>query len=404
MVSGDRAMRMRRFSPAFTIDPMTKPLDVCVRGDGIVGHVLALLLARDRLRVGLVVRAAALVKAHADVRAYALNRQSRDLLEGLRCWPAAEQATPVLAMDVREAGGGAVGFSAAKQAVPALAWIADVPALESRLAEAVRFQAGIEVLDEPVPARLTAICEGRSSATRQQYGVDWDVSDYGQWAVAARVRCAVAHGQTACQWFTPTDVLGFLPLDGEHGNSMAIVWSLDKEQHAQMLALDNLAFEQQVQLASANRFGALSLISERVSWPLQLATARRWAGGSASGSWVLAGDAAHVVHPLAGQGLNLGLADVQELASQLQTRDYWREVNDAKVLRRYERARKAEVWLMGATTDSLQRLFARPGPLWQGVRQWGMGGFDNSGIIKNWVAQRAMGTGPGNAGTIGTTQ
>lgn len=383
---------------------MRRPLDVCVRGDGIVGHVLALLLARERLRVGLVVRSDALLKAHADVRAYALNRRSRDLLEGLRCWPAAEQATPVLAMDVRDAGGGAVGFSAAKQAVPALAWIVDVPALESRLAEAVRFQPEIELLDEPAAAHLTAICEGHSSTTRQQYGVDWDVSDYGQWAVAARVRCAVAHGQTACQWFTPADVLGFLPMEGEQGNSMAIVWSLDKARHAQMLALENGAFEQQLQLASADRFGALSLISERKAWPLQLAAARRWVGRSAVASWVLAGDAAHVVHPLAGQGLNLGLADVQELASQLRARDYWREVNDAKVLRRYERARKAEVWLMGATTDGLQRLFARPGSLWQGVRQWGMGGFDNSGMIKSWVAQRAMGTGSGNAGTIGTTQ
>ena len=383
---------------------MTRPLDVCVRGDGIVGHVLALLLAGERLRVGLVARRDVATKAHSDVRAYALNRQSRDLLEGLRCWPAADQATPVLAMDVREAGGGAIGFSAARQAVAALAWIADVPALESRLADALRFQPGIAVLDEPAPARLTAICEGRSSATRQQYGVDWDVSDYGQWAIAARVRCAVAHGQTACQWFTPADVLGFLPLDGETGNSMAIVWSLDKERHGQMLSLDNGEFERQLQLASANRFGALSLISERVAWPLQLATARRWVGRAASGNWVLAGDAAHVVHPLAGQGLNLGLADVQELANQLRARDYWREVNDAKVLRRYERARKAEVWLMGATTDSLQRLFARPGPLWQSVRQWGMGGFNNSGIIKNWVAQRAMGTGSGNAGTIGTSQ
>ncbi|MEO6625878.1 MAG: FAD-dependent monooxygenase [Burkholderiaceae bacterium] len=383
---------------------MTRPLDVCVRGDGIVGHVLALLLARERLRVGLVAPAAAPGKAHSDVRAYALNRQSRELLDSLRCWPAADLATPVLAMDVRETGGGAVEFSAARQGEPALAWIVDVPALESRLADAVRFQSGIEVLDEPAPARLTAVCEGRSSETRQQYGVDWDVSDYGQWAIAARVRCAVPHGQTACQWFTPSDVLGFLPLDGEYGNSMALVWSLDKEKHGQMLALDAAAFELQLQQASASRFGALSLISERVVWPLQLATARRWLGDGAGGSWVLAGDAAHVVHPLAGQGLNLGLADAQELAHQLRSRDYWREVNDAKMLRRYERARKVDVWLMGATTDGLQRLFARPGPLWQGLRQLGMGGFDNSGIIKNWVAHRAMGRGSGKVAKIGTTQ
>jgi 2-polyprenyl-6-methoxyphenol hydroxylase-like FAD-dependent oxidoreductase len=105
----------------------------------------------------------------------------------------------------------------------------------------------------------------------------------------------------------------------------------------------------------------------------------------------LAGDAAHAVHPLAGQGLNLGLADVATLAEILQKREYWRALGDHKLLRRYERARKAEVLPMSAAMDGLQQLFALDGNAWQSLRNWGMNGFERSGPIKQWVARRAMG-------------
>ena len=152
---------------------MARTLDICIRGGGIVGHVLALLLARERLRVGLVVAPAPL--AQADVRAYALNQRARSLLEDLRCWPEAPDVTPVAAMHVKEAGGGAVHFDASVLAVPALAWIVDVPALEARLAQAVRFQPQISLLEAPLDATLTVICEGRGSVSRQQFGVEQDV-------------------------------------------------------------------------------------------------------------------------------------------------------------------------------------------------------------------------------------
>jgi 2-polyprenyl-6-methoxyphenol hydroxylase-like FAD-dependent oxidoreductase len=127
--------------------------------------------------------------------------------------------------------------------------------------------------------------------------------------------------------------------------------------------------------------------AERASWPLQLALADRWSGPG----WALAGDAAHTVHPLAGQGLNLGLADAKELAGVLHGREYWRSVGDAKLLRRYERSRKADVLAMGATTDGLQQLFAQQAEPWATVRNWGMAGFDRTGWLKHWVARQAMG-------------
>jgi len=383
---------------------MARPLDVCIRGGGIVGHALALLLARERLRVGLVAPVPAANSVPADVRAYALNARSRDLLEQLRCWPDAQHATPVVSMQVQEPGAGAVSFLASDSGVDALAWIVDVPALESLLAEALRFQPLIERLDAPAPAALTVVCEGQSSLSRAGFGAVFDVTPYSHWAIAARVDCELPHCQTACQWFTPEDVLGFLPIGGESGNSMAIVWSVSQERRADLMAMAPQAFAGQLQLASDGRLGALALISPRATWPLRLATARNWSGVTDGQAWVLAGDAAHAVHPLAGQGLNLGLADVRELVRQLHGRDYWRSVQDAKMLRRYERARKADVALTGGTTDGLQLLFGREGSVWKSVRSWGMQGFDRSGPFKRWVARQAMGQEwPGFAGDNKTT-
>jgi hypothetical protein len=114
--------------------------------------------------------------------------------------------------------------------------------------------------------------------------------------------------------------------------------------------------------------------------------------GAEKQSFALAGDAAHTLHPLAGQGLNVGLADVAELVRVIQGKEFWRPLNDLKLLRRYERARQADVIAMGCVTDGLQRLFAQPHPLWQNLRNWGLSGFDRSGPLKNWMAQQAMGT------------
>src|SRR3954463_4550875 len=128
---------------------MAAPYDVCIRGAGIVGRTLALLLARDRLRVGLVEAPAAPTAGAGHGRAYALNTASRDLLLRLRAWPDEAHATPVVAMHVRGDDGGRVRFAAQEEGATALAWIVDVQALLSRLAEAVRFQAQVELLTAP---------------------------------------------------------------------------------------------------------------------------------------------------------------------------------------------------------------------------------------------------------------
>ncbi len=374
---------------------MAPTFDICIRGTGIVGRTLALLLARERLKVALVPAPGSQSAATADVRAYALNAASRSLLESLRSWPDAEHATAVKHMQVQGDQDGCVHFDAAPQGVEALAWIVDVPALEERLAQAVRFQPLVEVVDSPVAAPLTVVCEGRASTTRAEFGVRFDVTPYAQHAIATRVRCEHPHGQVARQWLSPQGILALLPLEGAQGNSVAVVWSVPEDRVSALMALPADAFAQELQTASQHTLGNVQLIAERATWPLQLAKADRWCGatstGNAARSWVLAGDAAHNVHPLAGQGLNLGLADVAALAEVLRTRDYWHSVADLRLLRRYERQQKAALAAMGLATDGLQQLFARKEAPWQALRNWGMKGFERSGMLKDFVARQAMG-------------
>lgn len=389
----------RDCAPLLQSHSMPAPLDVCIRGAGIVGRTLALLLARDRLRVGLVDPALPRAGAQSDVRAYALNAASRELLLRLRAWPEEQHATAVQAMDVRGDEGGRVQFSAAQEGATALAWIVEVEPLLARLGEAVRFQPQVELLAEPREAALTVICEGRASNTRAEFGVDFEVTSYPQRAIAARLRCEKPHEQVARQWFDEGEVVALLPLGGPQGNSVALVWSVQDARADELLADPPEEFADKLRAMIGDAAGAaLTLTSERACWPLQRALADRWCGPG----WVLAGDAAHNVHPLAGQGLNLGLGDVEELGRVLHAREYWRSLGDEKLLRRYERARKTDVLALGWATDGLQQLFAQQAEPWALLRNWGMRGFDRSGPLKHWVVRRAMGSAP-NLSKMGRT-
>ncbi|HEY4663355.1 MAG TPA: FAD-dependent monooxygenase [Comamonas sp.] len=376
---------------------MAQTFDVCIRGAGIVGRTLALLLARERLRVALVATPLSAAMP-TDIRAYALNTNSKQLLESLRTWPDEQHATPVKHMEVHGDVDGSVHFDAGAQGVDALAWIVDVPALEQRLAEAVRYQPQVEVVQSPVQAPLTAICEGRASATRSELGVEFDITPYGQHAIATRLDCEQPHGQVARQWFSPQGILALLPIDGENGHSVAVVWSVAQADADHWKNTDEATFIQALMDISQGSLGQLTLQGPRMSWPLQQAIAKRWCGplpgtseSRTPNSWVLAGDAAHNVHPLAGQGLNIGLADVQALSRILQARDEWRSTGDLKLLRRYERERKAGLAPLGLAMDGLQQLFSRSEAPLQALRNFGLRSFERSGPIKDWAARQAMG-------------
>ena len=368
--------------------------DVQVRGSGAVGRTLALMLARQGLRVALRGHAAATGSA-PDVRAYALNAASVGMLRALKVWQAlpAHAATPVHDMHVEgDAEGAVLEFSAWEQQVTELAWIVDAAALERELAAAVRFSphiteiGGASGVGADLTADLTALCEGRESAAREALGVSFERVDYGQRAVAARLTSSRAHANTARQWFRSPDVLALLPFDQpEPQSSYALVWSLPSARAQELLAHDDAAFEQALMDATGGAAGSLKLASPRMSWPLMRAEAGAWCGPG----WVLLGDAAHVVHPLAGQGLNLGLADVAVLDRVLSARE-WRSAGDERLLRRYARERAMPTWAMGRLTEGLLTLFGHTRPEVRELRNRGLTLVNHLTPVKRWLASRAL--------------
>ena len=370
--------------------------DVQVSGAGIVGQCLALSLARLGLQVAL--RPLPASAAHAplaeDVRAYALNAASVELLRRLKVWDTlpAHAATAVLDMHVQgDAPGAALDFSAWQQRVGALAWITDAAVLGRQLGVAVRFAPHITLIDadapSDVPAALTALCEGKASAARAALGIGFERHAYGHQGIAARLTSTQAHQGMARQWFRSPDVLALLPFDTpQPDHSYAMVWSVPDARAAELLALDDASFEAELMQATAGEGGTLKLASARAAWPLMHAQANAWCGPG----WVLLGDAAHVVHPLAGQGLNLGLGDVLALTRVIEARETWRPLGDEKLLRRYARERLAPTWAMGQLTGGLLNLFSAEAPGLRELRNRGLTLVNQLSPLKRWLAARAL--------------
>jgi 2-polyprenyl-6-methoxyphenol hydroxylase-like FAD-dependent oxidoreductase len=363
--------------------------DVLVRGAGAVGATLALALSRQGLSVALQgeLRAA----TGPDVRTYALNAASVALLSTLKVWGTlpADAATPVYDMHIQgDAPGSALYFSAWQQGVQQLAFIVDAAALDEALTSAVRYAPNVALVDDAsTPAALQAICEGRASQARDARGVGFAVHDYGQRGLAARLVASRPHQGVARQWFRSPDVLALLPFDRpEAGCSFGLVWSLPTERAVQLQSIDTAEFERLLADASQGLAGELRLASERASWPL----ARAQADAVCGEGWALLGDAAHLVHPLAGQGLNLGLADVAALAGVIAQREPWRGLGDARLLRRYARARLAPTWAMGELTGGLLHLFASQMPLARELRNRGLTLVNQLPPLKRWLTARAL--------------
>jgi 2-polyprenyl-6-methoxyphenol hydroxylase-like FAD-dependent oxidoreductase len=373
--------------------------DVCIRGEGPVGRSLALALARQGLRVALVADASAATAAASappapDVRTYALNAGSVALLQDLRVWDALPPDARTAVWDMRVQGDvpagrrpAALHFSAYEQSVQSLAWIVDAAELDAVLASAVRFAPHITVVAEAVQAPLTVVAEGKDAASRAALGVKVDTQAYGHSGVAARLRSDQPHAGLARQWFHSPDILALLPFDRPSpGHSYGLVWSVPHDRAQALLAMAPAEFEQALAQATGGEAGSLALEGPRATWPLRLARAQSVSGPG----WVLVGDAAHVVHPLAGQGLNLGLADVLALADVIAQREPWRGLGDEKLLRRYARRRHLPTLAMAGVTDALWHLFAQESPLWREARHRGLQWVDRLGPLKKALTARAL--------------
>lgn len=419
--------------------------DVAVVGRAAVGLATGLALARAGLRVAMVgpdaqgaetarsapgqpgaagfVAASPRVAGDWDNRVFALSPSSRALLDALGAWQAmdAERVAPVHDMRIwpEAAGDGcstlapkALHFSAWQARIDALAWIVENRNLTRALAQACRF-AGFATFDSPLSAldlegdsaaarlvladartlkaRLVVGADGANSRVRELAGITGSLTDYPQRAVVANFDTALPHRDCAYQWFGEHGILALLPLPGQR---CSIVWSAPHALADALLALEPAELAARVEAVSGGMLGQMTPIGPAAGWPLRLGKVDALVAHRVA----LVGDAAHVVHPLAGQGMNLGFGDVQALADTMRGREAPRDPGERLLLRRYERSRAEPVLAMRLATDGLQKLFDPGSALSQGpfgapltaLRGLGWQAVASSGLLRRLLVSQAV--------------
>ena len=357
-------------------------LDVAVAGGGVVGAACALALARAGLQVALVEARPAprWLAERPDLRVFALAPDNAALLDALGVWPQVlrARAQPYRKMRVWDAGGGdELAFDAAALARSELGWIVENGLLVDRLWAAL-VAAGVQVhcparvqaleqdaagvrlqLDDGtrLEARVAVAADGGASELRRLAGLDVDAHDYGQRGVVAFIETADPHQDTAWQRFLPTGPLALLPFT--QGRS-SIVWTLPESEAQRVLALDDAAFALELTDASAARLGRAQPVSERAAFPLRRQLVRQQVAGRV----LVLGDAAHVVHPLAGQGVNLGLRDVAALRAEVESAQARRvDWASAHRLQRWARRRRSDNTVSAYAFEGINRLYSNADPL-----------------------------------------
>jgi ubiquinone biosynthesis UbiH/UbiF/VisC/COQ6 family hydroxylase len=385
--------------------------DLVVVGGGLVGASLAravrglsvALIARDWRAPG-----GAAPQDAFDARVYAISPGNVAFLRELEAWQTIpeERLAPVHAMRVYgDDGASMLEFDAYRAGAAELAWIVEDRALQDALGRSLEGRDGLDVLAsaeceriELLPgaarlrlrdgrelrARLVVGADGARSFVRGEAGIAAAERSYGQTAVVANFACERPHRSVAYQWFQGGPVLALLPLPGGH---VSMVWSTPDAEAERLLALDPATLCGEVEAASRGVLGALSPAGAPRGFPLRKLKAQRLVAPRLA----LVGDAAHVVHPLAGQGANLGFQDARALAAVLAAREPVRDPGDLRLLRRYERARAEPVLAMGLTVDGLFRLFGAEGGVAAGLRNAGLTLTDRIPALKGMLMRQAMG-------------
>ncbi|WP_332854910.1 FAD-dependent monooxygenase [Duganella sp. S19_KUP01_CR8] len=392
--------------------------DICIVGNGAIAKTAALGLAQAGFSVTLLGPpshpagpAANTADLGWDARVYALNHTAHNLLSSLKVWHALDQArvAPVDAMIVHGDGANAGGlaFDAYGAHTGTLAWIMEDRNLGQALDAALKFAQNVRFvegratgllraddsatvhLDDGtcIKSELVVGADGAQSWVRGQCDIGLDYRSYNQRAVVSNFACEKPHHGAACQWFTGAEgIVALLPLPG---NQVSLVWSAPEALADTLRAESAQQIADRLAVYAADRLGALTPLQPELvrDFPLRLLRPHAMSAPRVA----LVGDAAHVVHPLAGHGMNLGFADVAQLIKTLGEREAQRSIGDTRVLARYERARKEDVLLMQLTTDGLARLFGADMEPLRVVRNLGLNLLDKLPVLKRRLISHAMG-------------
>lgn len=389
---------------------MKQDFDVIVVGAGVVGAALAAALRDSGLRIA-ILDAYAPPKPNAewDLRVFALSPASRRVLDAMGAWQAlpAERVCAYTDMHVWDAAGrGRIHFDCAEVGEPALGYIVENRLIQRALWQRLEHAENVTLICPAEPqtlhadpeqvrltlldgtclrARLLIAADGAASAVRALAGIETTGASYRQQAVVAHVGTEKFHRNTAWQRFLPSGPLALLPLaDGR----VSVVWSLDEAQAERILHLDDSEFCAAVGDASEHELGRVTGSSKRGAFPLQRLRAREYVRSRLA----LVGDAAHAVHPLAGQGVNLGLQDAATLAATIvRAHSHERDIGDLPVLRRYARARKGDNLAMIVALDGFKRLFSSEIAAVALLRNAGLTAVNRFTPLKDAFMRRAMG-------------
>nr|WP_315252194.1 FAD-dependent monooxygenase [uncultured Duganella sp.] len=389
--------------------------DICIVGNGAIAKTAALGLAQAGLSVTLVGPPVPPPPAGADqgwdARVYALNHTAYHLLSSLRVWDALDHSrvAPVDAMIVHGDGpqAGGLAFDAYGAHANTLTWILEDRNLNQALDAALRFAQNVKLvtgraigllrdegsatvqLDDggTIKAALVVGADGAQSWVRGQCDIGLDYRSYNQRAVVSNFECEKPHHGAAQQWFTGAEgIVALLPLPG---NKVSLVWSAPEQLADTLRAESAQQIADRLAVFAQEKLGALTPLQPELvrDFPLRLIRPHAMVAPRVA----LIGDAAHVVHPLAGHGMNLGFGDVVQLIKTLSEREPQRAIGDDRVLARYARARKEDVLLMQVTTDGLARLFETDIEPLRVVRNFGLNLLDKLPVLKRSLISHAMG-------------